>query len=204
MEPAQHALGNLWPDFLALGQSGLLSAAIAQFYLFSLVFVRISGLMLVGPLLGQSAVPAQVRILIVIACAVLVTPALPNQARRAFAEFDRNRDGRLTKAEVPEAQHARFERLNREQGKPKDFPITRREWRYRFETPHSLLGWSVVAARELSFGFVLGLGLSIVFSGLQLAGELIDQQTGIGLSSVFNPGFGVNAGLSGQCSICSA
>ena len=198
MEPAQQALGDLWPDFIALSQSQLLSAALGQFYIFSLVFVRISGLMLVGPLLGQSAVPAQVRILIVMACAFLVTPALPNQAQRAFAEFDQNRNGRLTKAEVPEALHFRFDRLNQELGKPKDVPITRSEWRYRFEAPHSLLGWGVLAVRELSFGFVLGLGLSIVFSGLQLAGELIDQQTGIGLSGIFNPGFGVDAGLSGQ------
>ena len=180
MEPAQHVLGNLWPDFVAVGQSQLLSAALAQFSIFSLVVVRMSGLMLVGPLLGQSAVPAQVRVLIVMTCSFLITPALPNQAQRAFAEFDQNRDGRLTKAEVPESLHHRFEDLNQQLEKPKDFPITQSEWRYRFEAPQSLLGWGVLAVRELSFGFVLGLGLSIVFSGLQLAGELIDQQTGIG------------------------
>ncbi len=198
MEPAQLVLGNLWPDFVAVGQSQLLNAALAQFYIFSLVFVRISGLMLVGPLLGQSAVPTQVRVLIVMTCSFLVTPALPNQAQRAFAKFDQNRDGRLTKAEVPESMHERFEDINGRLEKPKDFPITQSEWRYRFDAPQSLLGWGVLAVRELSFGFVLGLGLSIVFSGLQLAGELIDQQTGIGLSGIFNPGFGVNAGLSGQ------
>jgi flagellar biosynthetic protein FliR len=176
----------------------LLSAAVAQFYTFSLVLVRISGLFLVGPLLGQSAVPAQIRVLIAITCSFLITPALPNQAARAFARFDQNQDHRLAPEEVPEILQARFESLNEQMGKPKDFPISRSEWRYHFEAPQSLIAWSVLAIRELSFGFVLGLGMSIVFSGLQLAGELIDQQTGIGLSGVFNPGFDMDSGVSGQ------
>lgn len=198
MDPAQFAAWNLLPDALDWTRSGLLAAAMAQFFTFSLVSVRISGLMLVGPLLGQSAVPAQIRVLLVLAAALLVTPVLPNQAQRAFREFDANSDGRLVKAEVPEALHIRFETINEELGKPKDFPIAQNEWRYRFESPQTLTAWGILAVRELSFGFVLGLGMSIIFSGLQLAGEMIDQQTGIGLSGVFNPGLELQSGISGQ------
>lgn len=198
MEITQFGPWNPLPDAVAWSQAKLLSMGVAQFYIFSLVFVRISGLMLVGPLLGQSAVPTQIRVLLVFACALLVTPVLPNQAQRAFAQLDLNQDGRLVKQEIPEVLHVHFETINSELGKSSDVPITRSEWSYRFEAPRSLLEWAVAGVRELSFGFVLGLGLSIVFSGLQLAGELIDQQTGIGLSGVFNPGFDMNAGVSGQ------
>lgn len=198
MDPAQFGLWNAMPDVAAWSQSKLLSLGVAQFYTFSLVFVRISGLMLIGPLLGQSAIPPQIRILLILTCALLVTPTLPNQAQRAFAQLDQNHDGRLMKEEVPEILRVRFETVNSELGKPKGLPITRSEWSYRFEAPQSLLAWAIAGIRELSFGFVLGLGLSIVFSGLQLAGELIDQQTGIGLSGVFNPGFDMSAGVSGQ------
>ncbi len=127
---------------------------------------------------------------------------MPNQAARGFARFDRNQDHRLVPAEVPEILQARFESLNERMGKPKNFPIIESEWRQSLEAPQSLIGWSVLAIRELSFGFILGLGISIVFSGLQFAGEMIDQQTGIGLSGVFNPGFDMNSGVSGQASIC--
>lgn len=198
MDPAQFGPWNTMPDVVAWSKSKLLSMGIAQFYLFSLVFVRVSGLMLIGPLLGQAAVPAQTRVLLILACTLLVTPALPNQAQRAFGRLDRNQDGRLAKEEVPPVLQVHFETLNSELGKPKDFAITRNEWSYRFEAPHDLLAWGIAGVRELTFGFVLGLGLTIVFSGLQLAGELIDQQTGIGLSGVFNPGFDMSAGVSGQ------
>lgn len=198
MDPAQFGPWNVVPDLVVWSQSKLLSIGIAQFYVFSLVFVRISGLMLVGPLLGQSTVPPQIRVLLIFAFSFLVTPCLPNQAKRAFVRLDQNRDGRLVKEELPEILHARFETINSDLGKPVSLPITRNEWSYRFEAPQSVLAWAIAGIRELSFGFVLGLGMSIVFSGLLLAGELIDQQTGIGLSGVFNPSLGTSTGISGQ------
>ena len=42
---------------------------------------------------------------------------------------------------------------------------------------------------ELLIGMVMGLIVSIVFSGLQLAGLIIDQQMGIGMAQVFDPLF---------------
>lgn len=198
MPPALFAQGELLPEMAAWTKSMLLSGALAQFYAFSLVFVRMSGLVLIGPLLGQSAVPGQIRVLIAITCSFLITPSLPTQADRAFADLDANHDGRLVRDEVPGVLLAKFESINERGGKPKDFPILRGEWRYSFDSPKSLVAWGILAARELCFGLVLGLGITIVFSGLQLAGEMIDQQTGIGLSGVFNPGLNIDAGVSGQ------
>lgn len=198
MPPALLAQGEHLPEMAAWTRSILIGGAIAQFYAFSLVFVRMSGLFLVGPLLGQSAVPAQFRILLAITSAFLITPSLSTQADRAFAHLDRDRNGRLVKEEVPDILLAKFESINERTGKPGDFPILRKDWHYHFEAPASLVAWSILAIRELCFGLVLGLGLSIVFSGLQLAGELIDQQTGIGLSGVFNPSLNIDSGVSGQ------
>lgn len=196
--PPLLAQGERLPEMAAWTRSMLVGGALAQFSMFSLVFVRMSGLLLVGPLLGQSAVPAQIRILIAITCSFLITPSLSHQADRAFANLDRNRDGRLVKEEVPDVLLAKYESINDRMGKPKDFPILRGDWRYTFEAPQSLVAWGLLAVRELCFGLVLGLGLSIVFSGLELAGELIDQQTGIGLSGVFNPGMNIDSGVTGQ------
>ena len=50
------------------------------------------------------------------------------------------------------------------------------------------LGWLV--ATELAVGAALGLGLTVLLGGLQLAGDVIDQQAGFSLGQVFNPASG--------------
>jgi len=45
----------------------------------------------------------------------------------------------------------------------------------------------MLVASELALGSVLGLGVRVLFSALQLAGELIDQQAGLALQHVINP-----------------
>ena len=47
------------------------------------------------------------------------------------------------------------------------------------------LAW--VGATELAVGASLGLGLTILLGGLQLAGDVADQQAGFSLGQVFNP-----------------
>ena len=42
-------------------------------------------------------------------------------------------------------------------------------------------------AGELAIGLVLGLGVTLVFTGAQVAAQLISQQAGIALGEVFNP-----------------
>jgi flagellar biosynthetic protein FliR len=52
------------------------------------------------------------------------------------------------------------------------------------ETPVELV---IVLVRELLLGLVLGLGVSVIFSGLLLAGQLIGQMSGMSLAEVFDP-----------------
>ncbi len=63
-------------------------------------------------------------------------------------------------------------------------------------TAHDLTEWLVAhgvrlllaGAAELGIGAALGLGVRGVLSGVQAAGELLDQQAGLAFSQVFHPG----------------
>ena len=110
-----------------------------HFHLFTLVLIRMSGLMAIGPVFGQSAIPANVRVMLVLVLSLLIVPILPSQA-----------------------------------------PLPRTE-----------LDYACAAAGELALGFALGLGVFTILSGLQIAGELIDQQAGTALAGVFDPQSGL-------------
>jgi flagellar biosynthesis protein FliR len=68
--------------------------------------------------------------------------------------------------------------------------------RFSAGTPHDLTGWLMAhgtrlllaGAAELGVGAALGLGVRCVLSGVQAAGELVDQQAGLAFSQVFHPG----------------
>jgi flagellar biosynthetic protein FliR len=51
----------------------------------------------------------------------------------------------------------------------------------------TLLEATVGLAGELMLGMLLGLGVSLVFVGIQMGGLMIGQQAGIALAEVFNP-----------------
>lgn len=42
---------------------------------------------------------------------------------------------------------------------------------------------------EALVGLLLGLGINILFSGIQVAGQIVSQMAGLSLADVFNPGF---------------
>ncbi len=44
-------------------------------------------------------------------------------------------------------------------------------------------------ANEALVGLLLGLGINILFSGVQVAGQIVSQMSGLSLADVFNPGF---------------
>ena len=87
----------------------LLAAALVQFYAFTLVAVRLSGLMIVGPIFGQPLVPANLRVMLVLTMAFVITPTLADHSRILFDKLDANHDGLLTRDEVPESQLARYD-----------------------------------------------------------------------------------------------
>src|SRR5438105_9212910 len=62
------------------------------------------------------------------------------------------------------------------------------QWNARFDTPTNLGDFAILMAGELLIGMVLGLGIAILISGLQLAGQVIAQMSGMALADVLNPG----------------
>lgn len=185
----------------AFSERFLIGMAMNYFYAFTLVMVRMSGLMAIGPIFGQRIVPGNVRILLVLSMAVLITPTLTDQSRTGFHRLDSNHDGQLTRQEMPEQLHQRFDQLLKQTGKQAGEPLTEADYRYNLlslQLPSTVLDYAWIAAGELALGLVLGLGVFILLSGLQVAGELIDQQTGVSFGQMVNPGMDISASLTGQ------
>jgi flagellar biosynthesis protein FliR len=67
--------------------------------------------------------------------------------------------------------------------------ITPVEWSANVELPTSLASFIVSMGGELLIGMILGLGVMILLSGVQVAGQIISQMSGMSLADVFNPGF---------------
>ncbi|WP_417389236.1 flagellar biosynthetic protein FliR [Gimesia sp.] len=183
---------------LQLAPGQLLQWAMLQFYAFTLVLVRISGLMIIGPVFGQPIFPTNIRILLIVSLSLLITPTLHDQTTVGFYQLDINQDQRLSQDEVPEHLQDRFDDLIVTAGRQATQELTVNDYRFVTRMPNSLLdyAWSILG--ELTLGFSLGLGVYIILLSLQMAGQMIDQQAGMALGEVFNPGFDMNASLSGQ------
>ena len=176
----------------------VMQGALTQFYAFTLVLVRLSGLMIVGPIFGQKLVPANLRVLLVLTLAFLITPAVHDHSRLLFDKLDANHDGRLTGDEVPEAFGARCEMLRQAAGKDETQGLTQSEFQSVLRPPRTFLDYGKVALCELALGFSLGLGVFTILTGLILAGDLIDQQTGLSLGQIADPSLNITGSVTGQ------
>jgi flagellar biosynthetic protein FliR len=58
-----------------------------------------------------------------------------------------------------------------------------------FSHPTDLVAYALLIGSELLLGMILGLGVMILVSGVQIAGQLISQLSGVSLGDVFSPGF---------------
>jgi len=72
---------------LQLAPGQLLQWAMLQFYAFTLVLVRISGLMIIGPVFGQPIFPTNIRILLIVSLSLLITPTLHDQTTVGFYQL---------------------------------------------------------------------------------------------------------------------
>jgi flagellar biosynthetic protein FliR len=108
-----------------------------KFLLFTLVLTRVSGLTMTAPIYGTNDVPMQVRALLAVALALLITPT---------------------------------------------------QWHVAVEYPRTTINYLVFIGGELIIGLCLGLGIVILFSGIQLAGQLVGRIGGLMLADVFDPG----------------
>jgi len=111
---------------------------IEKFLLFTLVLVRVSGLVMTAPIYGSRDVPMPVRALLAFALAVLIVPT---------------------------------------------------QWHVSLADPGTAVGYLILVAGELLIGLCLGLGIVILFSGIQLAGELVGRVGGLMLADLFDPTF---------------
>ncbi|MCC6142632.1 MAG: flagellar biosynthetic protein FliR [Candidatus Hydrogenedentes bacterium] len=55
--------------------------------------------------------------------------------------------------------------------------------------PDELLALAYLAAGEAMVGIIIGFIMSLVFSAIQVGGQLIDLQTGFGMANIVNPAF---------------
>jgi flagellar biosynthesis protein FliR len=176
----------------------LLGAALVQFYGFTLVLIRLSGLMIVGPIFGQPLVPPSLRVMLVLTMAFVITPTLANHGRIVFDKLDANHDGVVTRNEVPDSLVERYEKLREAAGVAAADGLTAADFRMTLLPPRTILEYAWTGVGEFGLGFVMGLGVLTILSGLQIAGQIIDQQTGLSLGEIANPGLNITGSVTGQ------
>ena len=64
--------------------------------------------------------------------------------------------------------------------------------------PETLSQFLILAGGEALIGLMLGLGVRILFTSMQVAGQLISQMSGLQLAEVFSPGLGANVPVFSQ------
>ncbi|HEX5106739.1 MAG TPA: flagellar biosynthetic protein FliR [Pirellulaceae bacterium] len=67
--------------------------------------------------------------------------------------------------------------------------ITPLYWGLSIPIPENLLDLSLLLVREAELGLALGLAVMILLSGMQLAGQVVSQISGLSLADVVNPSF---------------
>lgn len=70
--------------------------------------------------------------------------------------------------------------------------VTPTQWDVVVADPGCTLNYMVFMASELVIGLSLGLGIVILFSGIQLAGQMIGRMSGLVLADVFDPASGTS------------
>ncbi|MFI4875346.1 MAG: flagellar biosynthetic protein FliR [Blastopirellula sp. JB062] len=70
--------------------------------------------------------------------------------------------------------------------------ITGLFWGEKFPTPEHWMSYLVILGGELFIGISFGLGVRILFAGVQITGQLLGQIGGMSVADVFNPAFDDN------------
>lgn len=177
----------------------LLQGATGAFVAFTLVVTRMSGLAVIAPIFGHPSIPVKIRVLLVLAMSLVITPVLmANDHARTFRLLDRDEDRLLTLDEVPESLAGSLADLLKRAGKREDQGLTIDEFLLTLPVPQTVIEFAWLALLEFALGIALGLGVLTIVGGLQMAGNLIDQQIGMSLGNVFNPQFQTESSLSGE------
>jgi flagellar biosynthetic protein FliR len=186
----------------------LIDVAVQHFYMFILIAIRLSGLFAVGPIFSQTSIPINIRVLLVLTLGFVLTPVIQQGVGKDVALYDQNRDGFLSETEVPPFLQGRFQHLlessNQTADEASDLTPSQPQtvavsaFSSFFVAPETLTDLLRDIFTEFALGFLLGLGVSVFMTGLQLAGQLIDQQLGLEFGSIVNPDLQGGASISGQ------
>ncbi len=179
---------------------GVVQAGMLQFFHFTLVLFRLSGLMMTAPGFSHSAIPIQIRLLVILGIAMLVTPNLAQFNREGFQRLDLNADHLLQPGEIPTVLEPRVAALKQAQGlsPSPDDTLTPAEFTFATQFPPTLLDYLWIVLGELGLGLLLGMGVMITLSALQMSGQMIDQQAGTSLGELFNPELNSSVSVTGE------
>ena len=64
--------------------------------------------------------------------------------------------------------------------------------------PQTLVDFALLVAGDALVGLTIGVGITILFSGVQVAGQVISQMSGVQIADVYNPGFDANVPVFSQ------
>jgi len=53
--------------------------------------------------------------------------------------------------------------------------------------PHELIGFALLSIMEIGIGIILGFGASLMFTGIQMSGQMVSHQMGHALANVIDP-----------------
>ncbi len=71
-------------------------------------------------------------------------------------------------------------------------------WSVQVPEPATLLQLMTMVASEAAWGLALGMGVAILFAGLQATGQLLGEMSGMQLADAIDPNFNVSMPLFGQ------
>ncbi len=173
--------------------------AFAQQYMvaFVLVIVRLSGLLTLSPVFGHPSIPKRVRAMLVLSLAWMLAPViLGNYSQATFRRLDVDQDGLLRTEELPLSLHSVAQDMRRAARLRDDAALNLRQFKLPLPAPDTVADFVALAIGEFSIGFAMSFGVFVLLSGLQMAGHLIDNQTGLALGQIFNPAFGDSSSIS--------
>lgn len=167
-----------WDWLLPTGVVSILEAVarthVGEFHLFLLIASRLAGMLLTGPLFGERLIPWHVRAGIVLGLALVMTPVL-NPIQHAGANSGFRTESRVG-ATSDSVNSGPSTMVQGSAPKPVHGGI-----------PSSLIGLMVQLLNEFILGAVVGFGIVVFLIAFQIVGEIIDQQTGVGIGRAADP-----------------
>ena len=122
-----------------------------------MVLFRLTGIFLLAPMFGSSAIPRMVKVVMVVGLSLCVYPMLLGKGQVSTASLEGLIHGGM-----------------------------------------SLWSLAAAVATELLLGYVVGYCASLPLIGMQLGGQIMDQQMGVSAGGVFNPELDAELGVAGQ------